>query len=111
MQALLDNEEHDLVISSLSLYELAGVLKQNRAGDDIPTLWDIDRQFAKVIPVDTELAQSAWRLRKETGLRIPMADAIIAATARANDALLVHRDKHLAHIPESLISQLRLRSS
>jgi len=35
-------------------------------------------------------------------------NAIIAATARSCDAILVHKDSHLAGIPEGLVRQLVL---
>jgi len=37
-------------------------------------------------------------------------DALIAATARAANAILVHRDPHLARIPHQVAKQLLLPS-
>ena len=108
VQALIANEAHDFFICSLSLFELAGVLKQNGASEQISTYWDVYRQVAKVIPVDADLAQSAWNLREKVGARIPIADAIIAAATQSVKATLVHRDQHLAQIPPSLILQIQL---
>ena len=46
-----------------------------------------------------------WRLPKE---RLPLADALIAAAARERGACLVHRDRHMAAIPASLVEQIDL---
>ncbi len=108
VQSLIAQEQHTLFICSLSLFELAGVLKRNRASDRISACWETYRQIAEIIPVTADLAQDAWRLRESTGRRLPMADAIIAATARSRGAILVHRDRHLATISHSLIPQIRL---
>ena len=108
VQALLADEEHEIIISPLSLFELAGVLKQCGVGEHIRTCWETYRAVARVIPVDAGLAMAAWELRGEIGARIPIADALIAATARAAGAILVHNDRHLAQIPETLVPQIRL---
>jgi predicted nucleic acid-binding protein len=110
IQSLIADEDHDLYLSALSLFELAGVLKRNGSPDLIPVCWEAYQQIAEVIPVDATLAQSAWNLRSETGKRLPIADAVIAATALSRSAVLVHRDEHLARIPKSLIPQIRLSS-
>ncbi len=108
VQELIANEAHDFFISSLSLFELAGVLKQNGAAAKIRTYWETYRQVAEVIPVDASLAQAAWDLREKIGKRIPISDAIIAAAALSVEAILVHRDQHLAQISPSRIPQIQL---
>ncbi len=108
VQSLIAEEQHTLFICSLSLFELAGVLKRNRASDRISTCWETYRQIAEIIPVTADLAQDAWRLRESVGRRLPMADAIIAASAQSRGATLVHRDRHLSTIPHSVIPQIRL---
>lgn len=35
-------------------------------------------------------------------------DTLIAACAKSRDAVLVHRDKHMAAIPQELVKQLYL---
>jgi predicted nucleic acid-binding protein len=44
-------------------------------------------------------------LRSATRPRLPLVDALIAASAKEHSAILVHRDPHLATIPTSLVSQ------
>ena len=108
VQAIIADEANDILLSAVSLFELAGVLKMNGSADQIPVYWEAYRQIAEVVPVDAALAMGAWDLREEVGERIPIADAIIAATARQRGATLVHRDKHLAQIPETMIPQIRI---
>ncbi|MFP4165879.1 MAG: type II toxin-antitoxin system VapC family toxin [Opitutales bacterium] len=110
-QALIANEEHEFFISPLSLFELASVLKQNGSIEYIPIYWETYRQVAEVIPVDAALAESAWDLREKIGKRIPIADAIIASASKLVEATLVHRDPHLAQIPNSLILRIHLPHS
>jgi predicted nucleic acid-binding protein len=108
MQTLIEDDSNDLFLSALSLFELAGVLKQQGAADKVSAYWEAYRQCATVVPADADLARTAWEMREAIGRRIPLADAIIAASARTCQAILVHRDQHLAQIPESLIPQIRL---
>lgn len=111
VQELIDDPQNELAFSALSLFELAGVLKNEGGADLISRYWQVYQDIAEPIPVDNQLALSAWELRENIGLRIPLADAIIAATARARGDTLVHRDRHLAAIPDSLVPQIRLPSA
>jgi predicted nucleic acid-binding protein len=47
-------------------------------------------------------------LRAATRPRLPLVDALIAASAKQHGAVLVHRDPHMATIPTSLVSQQML---
>jgi predicted nucleic acid-binding protein len=60
------------------------------------------------LPVDRAVAECAWQLRTVASSRLPLVDAIIAATARSIGATLVHRDPHLRAIPEGLLAQIEL---
>ena len=60
------------------------------------------------LPVDRAVAELAWQVRESTPDRIPLVDALIAATARAAGAVLVHRDPHMAKIPKGLVEQIVL---
>jgi predicted nucleic acid-binding protein len=61
--------------------------------------------------VDRTIAELAWQIRVATPARLPLADAVIAATARSVDGILVHRDPHLAAIPHDLVEQVALPES
>ncbi len=60
------------------------------------------------LPIDRAIAECAWQLRVSASRRIPLIDALIAATARTVGATLVHRDPHLRAIPVELLEQLEL---
>ncbi len=108
VQALIADESNDILISALSLFELAGILKRHGAVAEIPAYWTAYRECTEVVAVDGALAQAAWELRETIGQRLPIADAIIAATAQGRGATLVHRDQHLAAIPAERLAQLLL---
>lgn len=50
-----------------------------------------------VIPLDTSLALYAADVSKE--YELAMADAVVYATARSNDVLLITADKHFQYLP------------
>ena len=60
------------------------------------------------VPVTKDVVSAALDIRRRASLRIPNADAIIAATAKLEGATLVHRDPHLSAIPPSLVKQIIL---
>jgi predicted nucleic acid-binding protein len=60
------------------------------------------------LPVDRAVAEIAWQVRQSTPGRIPLVDALVAATARAAGAVLVHRDPHMARIPKGIVKQIVL---
>jgi predicted nucleic acid-binding protein len=60
------------------------------------------------LPVDRIVAELAWQLREAVAERIPLVDALIAATARAAGAVLVHRDPHFERIPHAVVDQIML---
>ena len=60
------------------------------------------------IPADDAIAARAFLLRQEAAERLPNMDALIAATAAEYDAILVHRDPHMAGIPTTAVAQLVL---
>jgi predicted nucleic acid-binding protein len=108
VEAFIRDSANQLFISALSLFDLAGVLKKEGGSAHVVVHWQTYRQLADIIPVDATLAEAAWELREKIGTRLPMADAVIAATAQSLGATLVHRDQHLAAIPVALIPQFRL---
>ncbi len=61
-----------------------------------------------VLPFSRETADAAMELRSATRPRLPLVDALIAASAKQHGAILVHRDPHMAGIPTSLVSQRML---
>ena len=106
VQALLEDERNEILLSSLSIFELASVLELHGASATIAEYWRAYREIAsEVLAPAADLVQAAWELREKTGQRIPITDAIIAATAQRRGATLVHRAQHLAVIPISTLPQ------
>jgi len=59
-------------------------------------------------PVTRDTAAAAFALREAATNRLPNSDALIAATAKLQGAMLVHRDPHFAAIPAKLLKQIVL---
>lgn len=64
--------------------------------------------FGDVVPVDNAVVDRAWEIRRETPTRLPTVDAFIAACASLRGATLVHADEHMAAIPATFVTQVRL---
>ena len=54
------------------------------------------------LPVDRMVAEFAWQLKEAIAERIPLADALIAATARAAGAVLLHATRISSGFPGPL---------
>ena len=80
----------DLLVPVISVYEVFKRVWQQK-GEDGALQAAVAMQQAKVINLDATLALSAALLSHEN--KIPMADSIILATARANDATIWTQDK------------------
>jgi predicted nucleic acid-binding protein len=65
-------------------------------------------ELTTCLPVDRATAEIAWQLRQATPERLPLVDALVAATARAAGAVLVHKDPHMSQIPADLVRQISL---
>jgi predicted nucleic acid-binding protein len=61
-----------------------------------------------VIIVDEAIAQQAIVLRSAATSRLPTVDSLIAATASIQNLTLVHRDPHMAAIPQHFLPQILL---
>ncbi|HET7269951.1 MAG TPA: type II toxin-antitoxin system VapC family toxin [Rubrobacter sp.] len=83
-------EEASLVVPSISIYEVFKRLLAEPDGEETGLLVVAAMQRREVVDLDAELALDAARLSRE--MRLPMADSIILATARANDARLLTQD-------------------
>ena len=77
--------------------------------DEIERAFDeyVDHLTAS-LAVDRTAVESAMLLRREAAQRVPLTDAVIAGCAHALAAVLVHRDRHLASIPQRTLPQLVL---
>lgn len=86
----------DLVVPTVSLYEVFKRVLQQRGDGDALQAVAVMRQ-GRVAEFSETLALAAARLSIDLGL--PMADAIMLATANASEATLWTQDAHFKKVP------------
>lgn len=86
--AIIENTE-ELIVPAISLFEVFKRVLQQR-GEDPALQASAAMQQGRVVDLDATLALEAARL--STFLKLPMADSIILATARAYSAKLWTQD-------------------
>jgi predicted nucleic acid-binding protein len=106
---LFDDPVNEVAICVLSLAEVYGRLKALRTEDRWPQVWmTYSKLFSAPLPVDETVTHHAIVLRKAATKRLPTIDALIAATAVQNRAILVHRDPHFDALPVEQLQQIKL---
>ena len=95
VKELIENED-EILISSLTIYE-AGTFIERKYGKEVSEeyLRSIEDNWS-IIDVDREVARSAISLKME--FKLPMADCLIYASARKNNARIVSGCKHFRSI-------------
>lgn len=90
--------DKDKVISSIVIHEIYSLTieKEGREQAELRTRL-LEKEF-KVINVDTQIAKASAKLRYK--YRIPMADSIIAATAKNLNLVCITDDEHISQIRE-----------
>ena len=85
----------ELVVPTISIYEVFKKVLQQRGEDDA---WQaiVLMQQCLVMDLDTSTALSSARIAVE--LKLPMADSIMLATARAHNAILWTQDSDFRSI-------------
>jgi predicted nucleic acid-binding protein len=87
----------DLVVPTLSLYEVfKRILLQRTEGDALVAVALM--QQGTVVELDANLALSAARISVD--LKLPMADSVMLAAARAFGATLWTQDEHFEGLPD-----------
>lgn len=81
----------NLLVPVICLYEVFKKLLQ-QSGLNEAQVHVSDMKQGKVVEIDESLALSAAKLSAD--LKLPMADSLILATARANNAVLWTQDEH-----------------
>jgi predicted nucleic acid-binding protein len=113
VQALFEREEVEPLVSSITIAEFARRMRD--LGADEPTIKEVLECYVSMmdetLAVDASVAWESDRLQRFTPTRLPLADALIAACATANKAVLVHRDSHMRSIPSDQVKQLDLEDS
>lgn len=107
--AIWEDNANSVGLSALCIVEIKTCLRE-RIADPIQRkkLYDLYRSLVTVLDVTEKVAVEAEELQCTVKGRLPLADALIAATARLHGAVLVHRDEHLATIDTSRVAQLVL---
>lgn len=106
VQAIFDDEGAEIRIASVTLTEFARRLRDLGAGEEVVerTLGDYEFLCTEVVGIDPVIARAAFRIGSSSPHRLPLVDSLIAAVAQARGATLVHRHRHMAAIPSSLLS-------
>ena len=110
VESLWSDKFSSVAISAVTIAELKGRLLQEIT-DDAESAKAADAYLNELticLPVDRATAELAWQLRQASPGRLPLVDALIAATARAAGAILVHKDPHMSQIPAGLVRQIML---
>lgn len=107
VQTLFETEDAEIFWSVVSLAEFGRRLKTLGAKEaDILFVMDTYALlFTEIIEVDPAIAKLAFVMGCRTPQRLPLIDALIAATAAGQQAILVHRDDHMTAIPAELLQQ------
>ena len=90
-------DESNLVVPSITIYEVFRKLLLE-TNEDTALRSVTQMQMGRVINLDEPLAINAARISFD--LKIPMADSIILATARAYGAVLLTTDEHFKNLPD-----------
>lgn len=107
VQALFQDKEAEILLASLSLTEFSRRLHEIGADDaEIMLILDSYRLLLNdIIAIDGPIATVAYQIGRQASTQLPLADALIAAAAHVDDAVLVHRDKHMSGIPSEVVKQ------
>jgi predicted nucleic acid-binding protein len=81
----------DLVVPTLSLYEVLKRIVQQRSENEALQVVAVMQQ-GKVEEMDSRIALSAARISIDH--QLPLADSVVLATARLNNAVLLTQDSH-----------------
>jgi predicted nucleic acid-binding protein len=110
VQALFEEGESEVLAASVSLTEFARRLRElgATAEEARSTVQDYLELLDDIVSVDARVALTAFDIGCAVTKRLPLVDALIAAAARERGARMVHRDQHMAHIPESVVEQIDL---
>jgi predicted nucleic acid-binding protein len=93
---IIEKAAAEVLVPSISLFEVFKRVLMEKNRDDALEAVALMKE-GRVVDLDEDLALSAAELSWE--LKIPMADSIILATARAHNAILWTQDAHYKELP------------
>ena len=93
-----DAVEHteELLVPTISLYEVFKRIMQQRSENEALQVIAVMQQ-GKIAELDARIALSAARISIDH--QLPLADSVILATARVNNAILWTQDSHFEGLP------------
>ena len=86
----------ELIVPTISLYEVFKRIVQQRSENEALQVVAVMQQ-GKIVELDSRIALSAARISIDH--QLPLADSVMLATARANDAVLWTQDSHFKGMP------------
>ncbi len=86
----------ELIVPTISLYEVFKRIVQQRSENEALQVVAVMQQ-GKIAEMDSRTALSAARISVDN--RLPLADSVMLATARLNNAVLWTQDSHFEGIP------------
>jgi predicted nucleic acid-binding protein len=106
VQQILSDDQGSVRLSVLTMAEFWSRLRAEGAAEAFAKEWGkISELITEIEPVSIEVVRRSLDLRTAATARLPHIDALIAATAALNNAVLVHRDPHFQSIPRHLLLQ------
>lgn len=107
---LFEDPDHDILLCALSVAEFGRKLRElGLDAEEVGTLLDAYLpMFTEIVPADVAVSRAALALIAQVPARLPLVDSLIASAALARGACLVHKDKHMAAIPEKLLPRVDL---
>jgi predicted nucleic acid-binding protein len=104
-------EEHlasgEAWVAAVTWLELSVALHR-QAGGGLELLEVYRQGVAGTVNISAEVAESAFSLRLAALSRLPAMDSLIAGAAHSRGFHLIHRDAHLAKIPQEVLAHTRL---
>jgi predicted nucleic acid-binding protein len=104
-------EEHladgEAWVAAVTWLELSFAL-QRQVGGGLELLQVYRQGVAGTVAISIEVADTAFALRRATSGRLPAMDSLIAAAAQSRGFRLIHRDAHMAAIPQEILAHTRL---
>lgn len=86
----------ELVVPTISLYEVFRRIVQQRSENEALQVVAVMQQ-GKIVELDSRIALSAARISIDN--QLPLADSVILATAKVNNAVLWTQDSHFEGMP------------
>ena len=93
-------------VAAVTWLEVAIVMERLGVGDKPLAFYR--RTMAGTVDISGEVVDAAMAIRHASPKRIPAIDSLIAGAAKVRGFRLIHRDKHLAQIPQETLAHTRL---